>query len=134
MQHKDELLTKKEQQQIFRRLLSYAKAHIKPLTLAFLLLLVATGADLLGPILVQKFIDDYLTPRNFPAEPLLWLGTLYLVLHLSAVLMNYLQAVMFQRIALKIIQRIRIDVMSNVERLGLSFFLIERQRGDSYQE
>ncbi|WP_227935912.1 ABC transporter ATP-binding protein [Alkalihalobacillus deserti] len=122
MKHKDQILTSKEQQMILWRLLGYAKNHKKSLAFAFILLLFATAAELFGPILVKIFIDDYLTPREFPFEPLLWLGILYAVLHISSVFINYFQAFMFQSISLKIVQELRVDVFSNVERQGLKFF------------
>ncbi|MCL7746603.1 ABC transporter ATP-binding protein [Halalkalibacter alkaliphilus] len=122
MKHKDQVLTNHEQRAILWRLLRYAKKHMKSLMIAFTLLLLATGAELLGPILIKIFIDDYLTPRNFPFEPLLWLAVIYVVLHLSSVFINYFQAFMFQKISLKIVQQLRVDVFSNVERQGLAFF------------
>ncbi|MFC0558496.1 ABC transporter ATP-binding protein [Halalkalibacter alkalisediminis] len=122
MKHKDQILTSKEQRAILWRLLGYAKNHKKSLLLAFVLLLLATAAELIGPILVKIFIDDYLTPGEFPFEPLLWLGILYVVLHISSVFINYFQAFMFQTISLKIVQELRVDVFSNVERQGLKFF------------
>lgn len=138
MQHKDQVLTSKEQRAVLWRLLRYTKSHKKALTIAFVLLLLATGAELLGPILVKIFIDDYLTPREFPYEPLLWLAVLYIALHLSSVFINYFQSFMFQHISLKIIQELRVDVFANVERLGLSFFdrtpaggLISRMTNDT---
>lgn len=122
MRHKDQVLTSKEQHVIFKRLLSYTKQHTKVLIGAFILLLIATGSNLVGPILVKVFIDDYLTPRSFPFEPLLFLAVLYLVLHVSAVVLLYFQSLLFQKVALRIIQQLRIDVFSKVQKLGLSFF------------
>ncbi|WP_100373047.1 ABC transporter ATP-binding protein [Bacillus sp. FJAT-45037] len=122
MEHKDRVLSSKEQRHVLFRLLTYAKPHVKPLTLAFVLLLLATAAELMGPILVKIFIDDYLTPREFPMNTLVILGTLYIVLHVSSVFINYFQSFLFQKISLRIIQQLRVDVFSNVERLGLSFF------------
>ncbi|ARK30899.1 ABC transporter ATP-binding protein [Halalkalibacter krulwichiae] len=122
MQHKDQVLTNKEQRTILKRLLSYTKNHIKSLLVAFFLLIVATAAELVGPILIKIFIDDYLTPRQFPFEPLLWLAIFYIGLHLSSVVINYFQAYMFQKISLKLVQELRVDVFTNVERQGLKFF------------
>ena len=122
MKHKDQVLTNKEQKAILIRLLSYAKNHTKTLLFAFFLLVLATVAELIGPILIKIFIDDYLTPREFPFEPLLWLGIIYVVLHLSSVFINYFQAFLFQTISLKIVQELRVDVFSNVEKQGLAFF------------
>lgn len=47
MKHTDEVLTGKEQRVIFKRLLSYAKVHYKKLILAFLIMFIAAGAELL---------------------------------------------------------------------------------------
>ncbi|WP_096199542.1 ABC transporter ATP-binding protein [Bacillus sp. FJAT-45350] len=122
MQHKDNVLTSKEQKDVFKRLLSYTKPHTKILIIAFTLLLLATGAEIIGPILVKIFIDDYLTPRNLAYEPLVFLGSLYLFLHIGSVALNYIQLYLFHKVALKIIQQLRIDVFAKVQSLGLSFF------------
>jgi ATP-binding cassette subfamily B multidrug efflux pump len=104
------------------RLLRYLKPHRKALALAFSLLVVATAADVLGPKLVQVFIDDYLTPRHFDREALLLLGGGYLALHVGAVVMNYFQLLWFHKIAQWVIQQLRMDVFGKVQHLGLSFF------------
>jgi ATP-binding cassette subfamily B multidrug efflux pump len=106
----------------FSRLLAYLRPHTKALLLAFILLLVGTAADVIGPILIKTFIDKYLSPRFFPLQQMLILGGGYLLLQLSTAVFNYLQLVSFQKIALKVIQRLRVDVFHNVQRLGLSFF------------
>lgn len=107
---------------VFRRLIAYTKPHLRWLAIAFLFLLLGTGAQILGPILVKIFIDDYLSPRIFDMEPLLLLGSIYIGLHIASVVINYLQLFIFQKIALQIIQQLRIDVFSKVEKLGLAFF------------
>jgi ATP-binding cassette subfamily B multidrug efflux pump len=55
----------------FRRLLGYTKPHIKPLSIAFAVLLLATIADVIGPILIKIFIDDHLTRLNYDLK-LFW--------------------------------------------------------------
>ncbi|RXI97910.1 ABC transporter ATP-binding protein [Anaerobacillus alkaliphilus] len=110
------------QKTVFKRLLGYTKPHLRWLTFAFVLLLLGTGAQILGPILVKIFIDDYLTPRIFDFQPLFWLGAGYLALHFASVAITYVQLFLFQKIALQIIQQIRIDVFEKVQNLGLAFF------------
>ena len=122
MKHEDRVLTGKDQKRILFRLLRYIKPHRFKITIALLLLGLATGAELLGPILVKIFIDDYLAPGQFPTSPLVWLAISYIVLHFGAVIISYIQGYMFQEIALKIIQTLRMDVFKNVQKLGLSFF------------
>ncbi|RNA69475.1 ABC transporter ATP-binding protein [Alteribacter keqinensis] len=116
------LLEPLKQSLVFKRLLAYAKPHWKWLTVAFILLVGGTGAEILGPILVKIFIDDYLTQGIFDTQPLVLLAAGYLGLHFSAAIMNYAQLLMFQKVALGIIQELRIDVFKKVEKLGLSFF------------
>ncbi|WP_096435300.1 ABC transporter ATP-binding protein [Alteribacter populi] len=116
------LLIPLKQSLVFQRLLSYAKPHWKWLIVALLLLIGGTGAEILGPILIKIFIDDFLTPGIFDVQPLVLLGAGYLALHFSAAVMNYVQLLMFQKVALRIIQQLRIDVFEKVEKLGLSFF------------
>jgi len=105
-----------------RRLLSYLKPHWKAFAVAFVMLLVSTGADVAGPILVKIFIDDYLTPRTFEMNSLLYLGGAYVLLLLVAVTMQYFQLLQFNKIAQRVIQQLRIDVFGKVQHLGLSFF------------
>lgn len=122
MKHTDEVLTGKEQRVILKRLLSYAKIHYKKLILALGIMFIAAGAELLQPILIARFIDDYLTPQVFPTDPLVMLASLYVGLLVVAVISQYVQSLLFQKIALQIVQALRVDVFKNVQKLGLSFF------------
>lgn len=111
-----------EQRRVLFRLLAYTKPHIKTIVLAFTLLLIATVGDILGPILVSIFIDDYLRPKNIVFEPLLILGASYMGIQIINVLVSYFQLLKFQEIALKIIQAMRVDVFAKVQSLGLRYF------------
>ncbi|HET6872233.1 MAG TPA: ABC transporter ATP-binding protein [Sporolactobacillaceae bacterium] len=107
---------------VFRRLLSYTKAHRTILIGTFIVLILATGADILGPILSQVFIDHYLTPRHFEALPLTLLGIGFMGLYTLSVVFHYYQRLSFQTIALRIVQQLRVDVFRKVQQLGLAFF------------
>ncbi|MBM0065051.1 ABC transporter ATP-binding protein [Alkalicoccobacillus gibsonii] len=122
MKHEDRVLTSKDQKQLLYRLLRYTKPHRVKIIFALSLLGIGTAAELLGPILVKIFIDDYLTVGEFPFSPLLTLAIVYIVLHVGGVIATYIQGLMFQEVALNIIQKLRLDVFENVQKLGLSFF------------
>ncbi|SDX49762.1 ATP-binding cassette, subfamily B [Marininema mesophilum] len=107
---------------ITRRLLRYLIPHRKALIGAFFFLFIATAAEMTGPLLIKVFIDDYLVPERFPSTPLIFLGASYLGLHLIAVVLQYLQQYSFYRIALAVIQQLRMDVFGKVQYLGLAFF------------
>src|SRR5690606_12503417 len=115
-------MTKKDQRRAIVRLLSYTKSHSKEFIIAFSRLILATIGDIIGPIIIKVFIDEYLRPRNLPVEPLVYLGALYLFIHVTKVILQYFQLVKFQEIALKIIREMRVEVFSKVHKLGLKYF------------
>ena len=84
-------LTGKEQKKVLYRLLSYAKPHRKEISIAFLLLFLATAADITGPVLVKIFIDDYLTAGEIAVSPVIWLAGMYLFLIVAKVIIQYFQ-------------------------------------------
>ncbi|WP_019152669.1 ABC transporter ATP-binding protein [Robertmurraya massiliosenegalensis] len=114
--------TSKEQWRVLFRLLAYTKPHTKTIIFAFSLLLIATIGDILGPILVSIFIDDYLRPRNIVFEALFILGASYMGIQVVNIVVSYFQLLKFQEIALKIIQAMRVDVFAKVQSLGLRYF------------
>lgn len=119
---KTEQLTEKEQRKVLMRLLTYTKAHKKALLAAFSLLLFTTVADVVGPIFIKIFIDDYLTPRKMLVQPLVILAAAYIGIQVLKEILLFFQLVTFQKVALKIIQQLRIDVFAKVEALGLRYF------------
>lgn len=119
---KTTFLTNKEQWQVLLRLLTYTKPHWKLIVLAFSLLLLTTIGDVLGPIIIKVFIDDYLTPRNLSFQPLFGLGAAYLAIQIGNVIVSYFQLFKFQEIAMYIIHQLRIDVYRKVQSLGLRYF------------
>jgi len=116
--HKEKLSTK----HTVRRLAAYMKPHRVALITAFIVLALGTASSVAGPKLIQIFIDDYLTPRNFDWQAIGVLAGIYLALHLLSVVFTYYQLVSFNKIAYWIIQQIRVDVFSKIQHLGLKFF------------
>ncbi|MEH7484021.1 ABC transporter ATP-binding protein, partial [Neobacillus drentensis] len=115
-------LTDREQRNILFRLLSYTKPHKKTIVTAFIFLLLTTIGDIVLPIIVKIFIDDYLTPGKLEFQPLLILGSTYMSIQIIKAILMFFQLVKFQELALKIIQQLRIDVFSKVQSLGLKYF------------
>src|SRR5690606_32338354 len=122
MMEKQPSLTGKDQWNVFKRLLTYLAPHKKMLAFALGLLVLTVVGDVLGPFLIKTFIDNYLTPGNFPTGPIVGLALGYLFIQISNVIISYFQLLKFQEAALKIIQQMRIDVFSKVQRLGMRYF------------
>jgi ATP-binding cassette subfamily B protein len=118
----EQTMAGKEQRKILMRLLAYTKDHKRSLLLAFSLLAVTTTADVVGPILIKIFIDNDLTPKKMIVHSLVILGSTYIGLQALKEILLYFQLVTFQKVALKIIQTLRVEVFSRVESLGLSYF------------
>ncbi|SEN36109.1 ABC transporter ATP-binding protein [Lihuaxuella thermophila] len=107
---------------VIRRLLLYLKPYQKRFWIAFAALLLATGADVVLPVIVSHFIDHYLVPRTFDRDTLLLLGGSFLLLQFLSAGLHYYQLFSFQTIAQWVIRQLRIDVFAKVQHLGLSFF------------
>ncbi|WP_246939663.1 ABC transporter ATP-binding protein [Bacillus pinisoli] len=112
----------KEQRKVLHRLLSYSKPHKKALLGAFVLLIFGTLGEILGPYLIKVFIDDYLVEQSFPFQPIMWLAIFYVGVLVAKTIIQYFQLFVFHKIALTIIQELRVDVFSKVQKLGLKFF------------
>ena len=119
---KQQELTGKDQWIVFKRLLKYLAPHKKMLAFAMGLLVLTVLGDVLGPLLIKTFIDDYLTPGTFPSGPVAGLAAAYLFIQITNVIISYFQLLKFQEAALKIIQQMRIDVFTKVQSLGMSYF------------
>lgn len=115
-------LTGKEQWQVLKRLLTYLKPHKKSIVIALMLLLITVLGDILGPLLIKIFMDDYLTPRHFPTNTLITLAAVYIGIQILNSIISYLQMLRFNVLALKVIQQLRIDVYTKVHKLGMRYF------------
>ncbi|MBO9128934.1 ABC transporter ATP-binding protein [Bacillus sp. 165] len=111
-----------EKRQDLKRLLSYMRPYKGSLIAAFLLLIGATAAEMVGPIIIKYFIDEHLVPKKFDKNIIIGLFTAYLVIHIVKVILTYFNLLQFQNIAFKIVQDIRVQVYQDVQRLSLGFF------------
>ena len=114
--------SKKEQRTIILRLLSYLRPHKKAVFFALFLLMLTVLGDVIGPYLIKIFLDEHVAKNNFETTPLLLLTVSYFIIQILNVFITYLQLVKFQEIALKIIQRLRIDVFTKIHKLGMRYF------------
>lgn len=104
------------------RLLRYLSPYRLRLVLALLVLFGATLTDVVQPILVKVFIDQNLILRHFPAGPLVLLGAGYVALVLATSVLNVVQLLLFQILALDIIQNLRVELFDKLQKLALAFF------------
>lgn len=106
----------------FTRLLSYALADKPLLRQALVLLLVATAADVAGPLLIKLFLDDYVVPGRWEVGAMMALAAAYIFFMILAASTNYLQAVRLNVIAQHAVQTLRQQVFAKAMQMPLSYF------------
>ncbi|MEX5913041.1 ABC transporter ATP-binding protein [Staphylococcus ureilyticus] len=115
-------LTAKDQAQALIRLFKYTTPYKGTIALAFLTLTISTIASMLMPYLVKVFIDDYLTPRVFPQQAMIWLMIIFISIQIIGAVTMYLSQYLFQYLAFKVIQQLRIDAFNKLGKLGMKYF------------
>lgn len=106
----------------FGLLLTYVYRDKPLLVKTLLLLLLATAADVAGPLLAKVFIDDYLLAGQLPVWPVVGLALGYVATQLAAALLRYRQTLRFTDMALAAVLDIRRQVFAHVQQLPMAFF------------
>ncbi|WJM86001.1 SmdB family multidrug efflux ABC transporter permease/ATP-binding protein [Dickeya chrysanthemi] len=105
-----------------KRLLAYGLPWKKTVGTGVLLLWIAAGAEVAGPVLVSYFIDHLVSKGEFPLMMATVLAVGYILLQGMAALLHYIQALMFNRVAVGVVQQLRTDVMDAALRQPLAVF------------
>ncbi|PWC15044.1 multidrug ABC transporter permease/ATP-binding protein [Brenneria roseae subsp. americana] len=105
-----------------KRLLAYGSPWRKPLTFGVVMLWIAAAAEVSGPVLVSYFIDHLVAKGEFPLAIAAGLAMVYIMLQILAAALHYFQALLFNRVAVGVVQQLRTDVMDAALRQPLSTF------------
>ena len=105
-----------------KRLLAYGKPWRKSLSLAVGMLWIAAAAEVTGPVLVSYFIDRLIARHQMPWGIVAGLVASFILLQLLAAALHYWQALLFNRAAIGVVQRLRSDVMEAALKQPLSAF------------
>ncbi|ALD15408.1 multidrug resistance-like ATP-binding protein MdlB [Buchnera aphidicola (Aphis glycines)] len=97
---------------ILKRLIEYTIPWKKKIILAFFLLLSGSTAEVLGPILISYFINNILYKHQFHFQLTLVILISFIILQVVAVFLNYFQSIYFNKIAVRVINKLRNDVMN----------------------
>ncbi|XRX42711.1 MAG: SmdB family multidrug efflux ABC transporter permease/ATP-binding protein [Buchnera aphidicola (Eriosoma harunire)] len=107
---------------ILKRLLQYGIPWKKSLFTASILLLSASIAEVLGPILISYCIHNVLEKQCFDIKFILYVITCFIILQTIAVSLHYLQNIIFSKIAINIVLKIRSEVMNSALKQPMSIF------------
>ena len=120
--NQDDDLPKRVNRRSLRRLLSYALAHPDLLGKAGVLLVLGTLGQVLGPVLIKIFLDDYVTRSYYPPRDLVLLALAYAGLYGLSAWAGYWQAMRLNELAFSVVRTIRGQVFSTVIRKPLAYF------------
>lgn len=112
----------KSTQGTFPRLLRHTLQHRRILVTAIFLLLLATAADVSGPLLIKHFIDDFLMPNQWSVQGVGLVLAGYVGAIVVASVLGYRQAVLWNEIAQRVVQTLRHQIFSRVMSLPLQRF------------
>lgn len=104
---------------IILRLLKYVRPFIPQLLIAFLLVLVVVGLDLVGPLFIARVLDE-LGKDTIVFSKILWIVGIYFLVMIVSSFVSYKQSVLLQVTGQKIIYDIRQDVFNHIESLSIS--------------
>ena len=108
-----------------KRLFHYALFYKKLLIMGISLLTVAVAADLAGPLIAKKIIDDHIAGSNGGAidfEPIAILLGAFFVLTVVAAIFRYGEYLLLQKAANRVIQKMRNDVYQHIQTLPIRYF------------
>jgi ATP-binding cassette subfamily B multidrug efflux pump len=105
-----------------KRLLAYGKSYKQLLSFAIVLLWIAAGAEVCGPMLIGYFIDNYVAKGFLPLFPVVILAVGFILLQFLAAGLHFWQAILFNRASVGVVQQLRIDVMEAALRQPLKAF------------
>lgn len=113
----------KKSKEVYSRLFAYGKRVKKELTLAFIILFILTGLQIIMPMLIGNIIDDKLGHDHLidlRSIGLLLVG--YLVVGLIQAVIRYLSSMSFMKTANLVAIEIRRDLFDHIQRLPQKYF------------
>ncbi|WP_318616702.1 ABC transporter ATP-binding protein [Sporosarcina sp. YIM B06819] len=108
-----------------KRLVHYALDYKKLLITGLVLLGFAVGADLMGPMIAKKIIDDHIAGAvggGIDFEPIAKLLAVFFGLAVVTAILRYFQYLLLQNAANRIVQKMRNDLYEHIQTLPIRYF------------
>ncbi len=102
--------------EIVRRLLIYAKPHIRAFLAVLVIMALTIAYDIISPILIGEITG--MVAKDFELEHLFLLVAGYIGILLVSVICTYFQAMILQKIGQKILSALREKVFTHIESLS----------------
>ncbi|MGG0669668.1 ABC transporter ATP-binding protein [Sporosarcina koreensis] len=108
-----------------KRLVQYALDYKKLLITGIILLAFAVAADLMGPMIAKKIIDDHIATsldKSINFTPIAKLLAVFFGLAVVTAILRYFQYLLLQNAANRIIQKMRNELYGHIQTLPIRYF------------
>ena len=102
------------------RVMHYVKPYNKTFVVAAFLTVFLAAVALVQPILIQRTLDDYILPGNYPG--LVYMSIAMIVVLLIQTAAQYYQTFMTNALGQSVIRDLRIDIFNHITSLRLKYF------------
>ncbi len=103
--------------EIVKRLLKYARPHIKSFLAVLLIMLFSIAYDIISPLLIGK-IQELIATQGFELSRLYAMVAIYASILVVSLVCTYVQALILQKTGQKILSKLREDVFVHIESLS----------------
>ncbi len=118
--HEEEALGKAYDARLMRRLLRYLRPYRWQVVAAVIMLILASGLELVGPYLTAIAIDDAIPARDLRLIGIL--AGIYAVALALALGLSYVQTILTTWIGQEVMYDLRTEIFAHLQRLSLRFF------------
>ena len=108
-----------------KRLVHYALDYKKLLITGLILLAFAVAADLMGPLIAKRIIDEHIAGASkggIDFEPIITLLAIFFGLAIVTAILRYFQYLLLQTAANRVIQKMRNDLYEHIQTLPIRYF------------
>lgn len=119
-QQEDEILGKAYDARLMGRILRYLRPYWRLLAISFALLMLQTGAQLLGPFITKIAIDRYIATKDLQGLDLMALAYVGVVIFGFIVL--FIQTYATQYTGQRAMHDLRMDIFSHLQRQDMAYF------------
>ena len=108
-----------------KRLVKYALVYKKLILTGLILLGFAVAADLMGPMIAKKIIDEHIAGApggGIDFNPIFKLLAVFFGLAVVTAILRYFQYLLMQKAANRIIQKMRNDLYEHIQTLPIRYF------------
>ena len=103
--------------EIIKRLLAYARPHLKSFLLVFAVIIVSIVYDIMSPIVIGN-VTEMINGGDFELSELFGTVGIYASILLVSLISSYIQAIVLQKTGQKIVSKIREDLFEHIESLS----------------